>query len=133
MKEMINDYIKDIFYDTITSIINRKVGSHHNESERNKLVEEYIANLRMGNMYYIESTQALINQKQFNKALTATINGKSCYKLVKLGAFGKIKLCYFITKRKDEIDGPYLEQVYDELNKQSMGMNVFNSPDYKND
>lgn len=132
MKEMINDYINDIFYDTITSIINRKSGTHHNDSERNKLVEEYIAKLRLGNMYYIETTQSLINQKQFNRALPAIVNGKSCYKLIKYGMFGKVKLCYFISKGKNEINTDYLKQVLEELNKQSMGMNVFNSPEYKN-
>lgn len=133
MKEMINDYIKDIFYDSITSIINRKAGINHNDAERKKLVDDYIANLRLGNLYYIETTQALINKKQFNRAMPATVNGKSCYKLIKFGMFGKIKLCYFISKGKNEINSEYLQQVLDELNKQAMGMNVFDSPDYKND
>jgi hypothetical protein len=46
--------------------------------------------------------------------------------------FKKIKCCYFITRVKDEITGPYLEQIYEELRRQANGENIFGSKDYKN-
>ncbi len=39
--------------------------------------------------------------------------GTPVYALVKEGMFHKVKICYFITRNKDTIDGPYLEKIYE--------------------
>ena len=53
------------------------------------------------------------------------------YALVKEGMFHKVKICYFITRNKDTIDGPYLEKIYEELRKQAIGENIFHSSEFK--
>ena len=58
------------------------------------------------------------------------MGGTSAFKLAKTGLFGKAKVCYFITRNKDKIDGAYLEKIYDELNRQANGENVFSSSEY---
>ena len=126
------NYISEIFYDTITSIITRKYGSKLNDSQRMAKVDEYIESLRLGNAFTVDQTQSLIDKKGFNNVYTDNINGKSVYVLAKSGLFGKAKICYFITRNKDEIDTAYLEQIYDELRRQAAGENVFSAPNYKN-
>ena len=53
------------------------------------------------------------------------------YALVKEGMFHKVKICYFITRNKDTIDGPYLEKIYEEHRKQAIGENIFHSSEFK--
>lgn len=126
------DYLTTILWDTILSLITKKFGTKLNDSEREAKAEEVIAALRDHYTFTVDMTQAIINKKGINDFTTANIGGQSVFKLVKTGMFGKFKVCYYITRSKDVIDGAYLEKVYDELNRQANGENVFNAPDYVN-
>jgi hypothetical protein len=126
------DYLTTILWDTILSLITKKFGTKLNDSEREAKAEEVIAALRDHYSFTVDMTQAIINKKGINDFTTANIGGQSVFKLVKTGMFGKFKVCYYITRSKDVIDGAYLEKVYDELNRQANGENVFNAPDYVN-
>ena len=126
------DYLTTILWDTILSLITKKFGTKLNDTEREAKAEEVIAALRDHYTFTVDMTQAIINKKGINDFTTANIGGQSVFKLVKTGMFGKFKVCYYITRSKDVIDGAYLEKVYDELNRQANGENVFNAPDYVN-
>lgn len=126
------DYLTTILWDTILSLITKKFGTKLNDTEREAKAEEVIAALRDHYSFTVDMTQAIINKKGINDFTTANIGGQSVFKLVKTGMFGKFKVCYYITRSKDVIDGAYLEKVYDELNRQANGENVFNAPDYVN-
>ena len=126
------DYLTTILWDTILSLITKKFGTKLNDTEREAKAEEVIAALRDHYSFTVDMTQAIINKKGINDFTTANIGGQSVFKLVKTGMFGKFKVCYYITRSKDVIDGAYLEKVYDELNRQANGENGFNAPDYVN-
>ena len=126
------NYIRDIFYDTLTSIITRKYGNKFNDDQRMAKVDEYIESLHANCSFTIDQTQSIIDKKGFNNFFTDNINGQSVYVLVKTGLFGKAKVCYAITRNKDEITPDYLDQVYDELRRQAAGENVFGTDMYKN-
>jgi hypothetical protein len=126
------NYIYDIFYDTILSIITKKYGTSLNDDEREDKAFELISELRSENKFTVEMTQALIDKKGFNDSYATNIGGKSVYALVKEGMFKKVKVCYFITRNKDSITSEYLEQAYEELRSQANGENIFGSKDYKN-
>lgn len=125
-----NNYLTDIFYDTVSGIITRKFGSALTDAQRKEKIQEFIDNLRTGNVFTIEQTQAILDKKGFNNFYTDSVNGVSCFRLVKEGFFGKAKVCYFITRTKDKMDAAYLEQIYEELRKQAAGENVFQSDRY---
>ncbi|MBQ8965552.1 hypothetical protein [Ruminococcus sp.] len=130
-KEHITNYIKEIFSDTIASMVYRKEGSRLSDKERNQKVEELVEKIRVSNVMLYEQTQEIIDRCEFDSYKPAVVNGKSCYKLLKMGRFKKVLMCYFISKTKGEVTAEYLEQVLDELKRQSEGENVFGSPDYK--
>ena len=124
------NYLVDIFFDTISVIMNKKYGSSFTPAQRREQVMDYIEKLRVGNVFTIEQTQAIIDKKGFNNFYAESVNGVSCFRLVKEGFFGKAKVCYFITRTKDKMDSAYLEQVYEELRRQAAGENIFNSDKY---
>lgn len=124
------NYLVDIFYDTVSGIITQKYGSSFTDAQRREKINEFIDHLKAGNMFTIEQTQAIIDKKGFNNFYTDTVNGVSCFRLVKEGFFGKAKVCYFITRTKSKMDADYLEQVYEELRRQASGENVFDSDRY---
>jgi len=126
------DYLNAILWDTILSLITKKFGTKLNDSEREAKAEEIIAELRDRNSFTVDMTQAIINKKGINDFTTANVGGQSVFKLVKTGMFGKFKICYYITRSKDVIDGAYLDKIYDELSRQANGENVFGAPDYVN-
>ena len=126
------DYLRDVLWDTLLSLITRKFGSTLSDSQREAKAEDIIAGLKAQNGFTIEMTQAIIDKKGLNYFENASIKGQPVFKLAKTGLFGKAKVCYFITRNKDALDGPYLEKIYDELNRQANGENVFGSPDYLN-
>ena len=130
-KQYIENYIKEVFSDTIASMVYRKEGSRLSDKERAQKVDELVERIRLSNVLIYEKTQEIIDQCQFEIYAPAVVNGKSCYKLMKMGRFFKVHICYFISKTKGEITSEYLEQVLDELQRQSEGENVFGSPDYK--
>lgn len=125
-----DNYLVDIFYDTVSGIVTRKYGSSFTDAQRREKIHEFIDNLKAGNMFTIEQTQAILDKKGFNNFYTDSVDGVSCFRLVKEGFFGKAKVCYFITRTKDKMDAEYLEQIYEELRKQAAGENVFNSDRY---
>ena len=124
------NYLVDIFYDTISGIITQKYGGAFTDAQRREKVMAFIDNLKAGNVFTIEQTQAILDKKGFNNFYAESVNGKSCFRLVKEGFFGRAKVCYYITRVKDHMDSAYLEQVYDELRRQAAGENVFNSEKY---
>lgn len=126
------NYIHDIFYDTLLSIITKKYGTSLNDDQREDKAYEIISELKAENKFTVEMTQALIDKKGFNDSYAANVNGKSVYALVKEGMFKKVKVCFFISRNKDSITSEYLEQVYEELRRQANGENVFGSKEYKN-
>ncbi len=126
------DFLKDVLWDTLLSIITRKFGSSLSDSQREAKAEDIIADLKGQYGFTIDMTQSIIDKKGLNYFENASVNGQSVFKLAKTGLFGKAKICYFITRNKDSIDGPYLEKIYDELNRQANGENVFGSSDYIN-
>ena len=126
------DYLKDVLWDTLLSIITRKYGTTLSDSQREAKAEDIIAELKAQFGFTVDMTQSIIDKKGLNYFENASVKGQSVFKLAKTGLFGKAKICYFITRNKDAIDGPYLEKIYDELNRQANGENVFGSPDYVN-
>lgn len=125
------NYIRDIFWDVILSIITKKYGNNLNDAQRQNKANEVIENLKIENNLIVGMTQALLDKKGMNKCCSSNINGQPVYKITNEGLFHKVKNCYFITRKKDEISSDYLEQVYEEIRKQAMGENVFKSPEYK--
>lgn len=126
------NYIRVIFWDILLSIVTKKYGNSLNDDQKEEKVEEIINALHDSEPFTVEMTQALIDKKGFNNFYTTTLNGVSVYGLVKEGMFHKVKVCYFITRNKDSIDKDYLNKIYEELRRQAMGENLFNSKDYKN-
>lgn len=126
------NYIREIFWDTLLSIITKKYGTSLNDQQKEDKADEIIEQLRAENNFTIEMTQATLDKKGMNNFYTTNIHGVPVYAIVKEGMFHKVKTCYFITRNKDEITSKYLDQVYEELRKQAMGENIFKSPDYKN-
>jgi hypothetical protein len=126
------DFLSEIYTDTILSYLTKKYGSKLNDNDRINKCSEIIYNLKDKCSFSVGSIQNLIDRKGLNSFCTDTINGQSVYRLSKLGLFGKPKICYFITRIKDEVTSDYLDKVYEELRSQTQGNNVFNSPDYKN-
>ncbi len=126
------DYINDIFYDTLLSLVTKKYGTALNDSQREDKVKELVEEVVSEHRIIVHLTQLLIDKLGFNDSYTTNINGQSVYALVKEGMFKKVKLCYFITRKKDSFDIKYLEQVYNELTRQSKGENVFGAKEYKN-
>jgi hypothetical protein len=126
------NYLRDIFSDVILSIVTKKYGTTLNDFEKEEKADEIIEELRTSDTFTVDMTQALIDKKGFNKVYTDNLHGTSVYCLVKEGMFHKVKVCYFITRNKDNIDKEYLVKIYEELRKQAMGENLFNSKDYKN-
>ncbi len=126
------DYVRDVFWDTMLSLVTKKYGTSLSDSQKEAKVEEMIAKLRDENKFTIEMTQSIIDKKGLNGFENSNVKGQSVFRLVKSGLFGKAKVCYFITRTKENVDGAYLEKVYDELNRQANGENVFGSPDYIN-
>ena len=126
------DYIQAIFFDVLLSIVTKKYGTSLNDDQREEKVYEIVSDLRTQNKFTVEMTQALIDKKGFNASYPTNANGKSVYALAKEGMFKKVKCCYLISRKKDEINGEYLEQVYEELRRQANGENIFNSKEYKN-
>ncbi len=126
------DFLREIFGDTILSIITKKYGTSLNDSQREAKAEDVIAELRDKNGFTIDMIQSIIDKKGLNSFEPSKLNGQSVYRLAKTGLFGKAKVCYYITRSKDKIDGIYLENVYAELNSQANGTNILNAPDYSN-
>lgn len=125
------NYLREIFSDILLSIVTKKYGTSLNDSQREEKAEEIIEELREKNTFTVKMTQALIDKKGFNAFYPSNIGGKPVYALVKEGMFHKVKICYFITRNKDTIDGDYLDLIYEELRKQAIGENVFGSPEFK--
>lgn len=126
------DYLRAILWDTILSLITKKFGTKLNDSEREAKAEDILAELRDRNSFTVDMTQSIISKKGINDFGTANLGGQSVFRLIKSGMFGKAKVCYYITRSKDVIDGAYLDKIYDELSRQANGENVFNAPDYVN-
>lgn len=126
------DYLRTILWDTLLSLITKKYGTKLSDDERIAKAEDILAELKNRNSFTVDMTQAIITKKGINGFTTANVGGQSVFRLAKEGLFGKAKVCYFITRSKDTIDSKYIEQIYDELNRQANGENVFNSPDYVN-
>ena len=102
------NYLREIFSDILLSIVTKKYGTSLNDYQREEKADEIIQELHDNN-----------------------IGGTPVYALVKEGMFHKVKICYFITRNKDTIDGPYLEKIYEELRKQAIGENIFHSSEFK--
>ena len=126
------DFLTAIFEDPILSYLTRKYGTKLNDSQRLAKCQETLSYLRDNANFSITSTQAIVDKKGLNEFESTNLNGQSVYRLTKKGLFGKPKLCYYITRTKDEVTIPYLDQIFDELRQQALGDNIFNAPDYKN-
>lgn len=129
--QYISNYIRDIFADNVASMVYRKYGSSLSDKQREEKVAEQVEKIRLTNVRVYEQTQELLDELKFNAYMPATVNGKSCYKLMKLGFLRKVQACYFISKTKNDVTAEYLDQVLDELQRQHEGENVFGSPDFK--
>ena len=103
------NYLREIFSDILLSIVTKKYGTSLSDYQREEKADEIIQELHDKNTFTVEMTQALIDKKGFNTFYTSNIGGTPVYALVKEGMFHKVKICYFITRNKDTIDGPYLE------------------------
>lgn len=125
------NYLREIFSDILLSIVTKKYGTSLNDYQREEKADEIIQELHDKNTFTVEMTQALIDKKGFNTFYTSNIGGTPVYALVKEGMFHKVNICYFITRNKDTIDGPYLEKIYEELRKQAIGENIFHSSEFK--
>lgn len=126
------DFLRVVLWDTLLSLITKKYGSSLNDSQREAKADDIIAELKSANGFTVDMIQSIIDKKGLNYFENASVGGQSVFRLVKTGLFGKSKICYFITRTKEKVDGAYLEKVYDELNRQANGENVFGSPDYIN-
>lgn len=129
--QYISNYVRDIFADNVASMVYRKYGSSLSDKQREEKVAEQVEKIRLTNVRVYEQTQEILDELKFNAYMPATVNGKSCYKLMKLGFLRKVQACYFISKTKNDVTAEYLDQVLDELQRQHEGENVFGSPDFK--
>lgn len=125
-----DNFLKVVFNDIVLSLVTKKYGSSMTDSQREEKADEIIRILHDTNSYSVEMAQKLIDQKGFNTFYNTQIDGKSVTGFVKEGMFHKPKVRYFITRRKDNLDSDYMDQIYDELRRQAMGENVFNTKDY---
>lgn len=125
------DYLTDIFYDTLLSFVTKKYSTTINDSQRDTIVRDTISRLKGENAFTVQMTQAIFDKKGLNSFCSANVDGKSVFALTKTGMFGKAKIRYFITRKKEGIDGAYLDQIYDELRRQAQGENVFGSSEFK--
>lgn len=125
-----DNFLKVVFNDTVLSLVTKKYGSSLNDRQREEKADEMIRILHDSNSYSVEMAQKLIDQKGFNTFYTTQIDGKSVIGFVKEGMFHKAKVRYFITRKKDNLDSDYMDQIYDELRRQAMGENVFNTKEY---
>jgi len=128
----VKDFLRVLFWDTLLSIITKKYGHSLNDSQKEAKADDIIAELKGTNGFTVDMIQSVIDKKGLNAFENTSVNGKSVVKLVKTGLFGKAKVCYYITRNKEKIDGAYMEQIYDELNRQANGENVFGASDYVN-
>ena len=96
-----------------------------------KYVEEF-RRLKDEANFSVTSTQSIFDKKGINSAEPTMLNGEPVFRLTKSGMFGKVKVCYYISRIKDEITVDYLDKIFDELRRQANNENVFSAPDYKN-
>ena len=127
-----DNYLYALFYDIFLSLVTKIYGNSLTDQQRIDKVDEIIDGFHKSNSYAVDMTQALIDKKGFNHVKNEMIDGKPVFAITKEGMFRKVKACYFCTRRKDSIDDEYLDLIYDELRRQALGENVFNSSDYKN-
>ncbi|MBR1750094.1 MAG: hypothetical protein IJ740_04295 [Ruminococcus sp.] len=126
------DYLTELFGDIMMSYLTKKYGTTLNDDQRiEKYVEAFKA-LKAEADFTVTSTQSIIDKKGLNSGESTMLNGEPVFRLVKSGMFGKVKVCYYITRIKDELTADYLEKIFDELRRQANGENVFSAPDYKN-
>lgn len=130
-EQYISNYVRDIYADNVASMVYRKFGSSLSDKDREEKVNEQIEKIRLSNVRVFEQTQEIFDEIKFNAYMPVTVNGKSCYKLMKIGHFRKVHVCYFISKAKNDLSAEFLEQILSEVQRQHDGENVFGSPDYK--
>ncbi|MBR1662737.1 MAG: hypothetical protein IJ696_00225 [Ruminococcus sp.] len=126
------DYLIELYGDIMMSYLTKKYGTKLNDDQRiEKYVEEF-RRLKEEADFTVTSTQSIFDKKGINSGESTMLNGEPVIRLVKTGMFGKVKVCYYITRIKDEITVEYLDKIFDELRRQANGENVFSAPDYKN-
>ena len=126
------NYLSVIFHDSILSLLTKKYGTSLNDSQKEDKADEMVRILHDQNAFICDQTQAIIDKKGINNYMATQVDGKPVFALTKEGMFHKIKVCYFITRTKEELTPEYLEKIYDELRCQANGENIFGSGDYKN-
>lgn len=112
-------------------MLQRSTGTSLNDYQREEKADEIIQELHDKNTFTVEMTQALIDKKASIPFIPPISGVHLCMLSLKRGMFHKVKICYFITRNKDTIDGPYLEKIYEELRKQAIGENIFHSSEFK--
>ncbi|MBO6141722.1 MAG: hypothetical protein J6O40_08020 [Ruminococcus sp.] len=126
------DYLVEIFGDIMMSWLTKKYGTKLSDDQRlDKYVEEF-RRLKDEANFSVTSTQSIFDKKGINSAEPTMLNGEPVFRLTKSGMFGKVKVCYYISRIKDEITVDYLDKIFDELRRQANNENVFSAPDYKN-
>ncbi len=103
------NYLRERFSDILLSIVTKKYGTSLNDYQREEKADEIIQELHDKNTFTVEMTQALLTRRA-SIPFIPPISGVHLCMLVKEGMFHKVKICYFITRNKDTIDGPYLEK-----------------------
>lgn len=126
------DYLIEIFGDIMMSYLTKKYGSKLNDDQRIEKYLECFKQLKADASFTVTSTQSIFDKKGINSSEPTMLNGEPVFRLTKSGMFGKVKVCYYITRIKDEITVPYLDQIFEELRRQANGDNVFGANDYKN-
>lgn len=79
------NYIREIFWDIILSIITKKYGTSLNDDQREDKADEMVEQLRAENNFTVEMTQALLDKKGMNNFYTSNIKGQPVYGIVKEG------------------------------------------------
>ena len=126
------DYLIEILGDIMMSYLTKKYGSKLNDDQRlDKYVEEF-KRLKAEADFSVTSTQAIFDKKGINSSEPTMLDGEPVFRLTKSGLFGKVKICYYISRVKDEITVSYIDKIFDEMRRQANGENVFSAPDYKN-
>ena len=126
------DYLVEIFGDIMMSWLTKKYGTKLSDDQRlDKYVEEF-RRLKDEANFSVTSTQSIFDKKGINSSEPTMLNGEPVFRLTKSGMFGKVKVCYYISRIKDEITVDYLDKIFDELRRQANNENVFSAPDYKN-
>ncbi len=126
------DYLIEIFGDIMMSWLTKKYGSKLNDNQRIEKYVECFKQLKADANFTVTSTQSIFDKKGINSSEPTMLNGEPVFRLTKSGMFGKVKICYYITRVKDELTVPYLDKIFDELRRQANGENVFSAPDFKN-